>query len=70
MDAPLDLTYEEIKKITGYSRADCQLRVLEELHIPARRRRDNSVLVMRMHCQYPTTAPMPADAPRLKSARK
>lgn len=60
---PITLTDEEIKDLTGYSRPAYQLRVLDEMHIPARRRPDNTVMVLRMHC---TTLPAPAADERPK----
>ena len=67
---PTDLTLspDELVKITGYTRASNQLRVLGELGIPARRRPDNSVLVMRMHCLHPVA--MVTNQPKLKPIRK
>ncbi|PTE00831.1 DUF4224 domain-containing protein [Pandoraea apista] len=56
LEQPLELTGEEIARITGYRRATKQLDVLASLGIPARRRPDNSVLVLRMHCLYPMSA--------------
>lgn len=64
----LALSQEEITAITGYARATYQMRVLKELGIPARRRPDNTVLVLRMHLVHPTTT-LAKPAPRLKSAR-
>lgn len=63
------LTDEEIKEMTGYSRPAFQLRTLKELGIPARRRPDNSLLVMRMHCLTPV-ALQAVSGPKLKSSRK
>jgi hypothetical protein len=48
------------------------MKLLKSLRIPARRRPDNSVLVMRMHCMHcmhPATLPA-NEAPKLKSSRK
>ena len=64
----LALSPEEIKEITGYARPALQLRVLQSLGIPARKRPDNSILVMRMHCIHPATHVQ--HEPRLKSSRK
>lgn len=63
------LSEMELFKLTGYRLPHYQLKVLKSLGIPARRRPDNTVLVMRMHCMHPSTLPA-ADAPRLKSSRK
>jgi len=65
----LALSDTEIRQITGYARPKLQLEVLRSLGIPARRRPDNTVLVMRMHCIHPT-ATVAAPAPQRKSARK
>lgn len=64
----LTLSAEEIKGMTGYARPALQLRVLQSLGIPARKRPDNSILVMRMHCIHPAT--LVQQAPQLKSSRK
>lgn len=65
---PLILSEKELATITGYARPSNQLRVLQELGIPARRRPDNTVLVMRMHCLHPVT--IKANEPKLKPIRK
>lgn len=65
----LTLSVEELAKITGYARPTNQLRVLKELGIPARRRPDNTVLVMRMHCLHPA-ATVQKTEPKLKPIRK
>jgi len=74
LEPPLELTGDEIARITGYRRATKQLDVLASLGIPARRRPDNSVLVLRMHCIYPTSAAPaaqpPANEPQLKAIRR
>ena len=71
MDAqPITLTDQEIKELTGYSRTAYQLRVLAELHIPARKRPDNSVLVLRMDCTSRSAQQAANDVPQLKSSRK
>ncbi|WP_322880322.1 DUF4224 domain-containing protein [Pandoraea sputorum] len=74
LEQPLELTGEEIVRITGYRRASKQLDVLTSLGIPARRRPDNSVLVLRMHCLYPmSAAPVPqapANEPQLQPIRR
>lgn len=69
---PITLTDDEIKELTGYSSAAYQLRVLQELCIPARKRPDNSVLVLRMHCVAPAQqiSAIGRPAPRLKSSMK
>jgi hypothetical protein len=57
------LTPEEIYEITHYKRPAEQLRELAELGIPARRRHDNTVCVLRVHYQQQK----PADQrPKLK----
>jgi hypothetical protein len=65
MEMTLTLTKDELKNITGYSRARKQLEVMRQLGIPARLRPDNSVLVLRMHLNHPATQ-MTAEKPRLK----
>ncbi|MFM0218235.1 DUF4224 domain-containing protein [Paraburkholderia caledonica] len=69
LDQQIDLTEEEIVRMTGYRRPGKQIETLKSLGIPARRRPDNSVLVMRVHCIYPVGAPERAanDRPKLKS---
>lgn len=63
------LSIEEIEELTHYKRATEQLRELDALGIPARRLRDNTVRVLRMHLVHPTT--MAANiAPQRKSAKK
>ncbi|SPB16484.1 hypothetical protein NOV72_03684 [Caballeronia novacaledonica] len=57
LEAPLELTEDELERITGYKRPSKQMEMLKSLGIPARRRPDNSVLVMRMHCIAPTQIP-------------
>lgn len=61
----LALTDDEVHELTGYARPTKQLEVLKSLGIPARRRPDNSVLVLRMHLQHPV-ARMAAEPPKLK----
>ncbi|WP_082054816.1 DUF4224 domain-containing protein [Cupriavidus basilensis] len=56
---PLELTPQELVKMTGFKRAGKQMDVLQALGIPSRKRPDNTLLVLRMHCQYPC-APPPA----------
>nr|WP_198982705.1 DUF4224 domain-containing protein [Herbaspirillum sp. ASV7] len=68
----LTLTEEEIFEITGYRRPSAQLRALEEMGIPARRRPDNTVMVLRV---YVTTRPdadavPPIPEPKLRVIRK
>lgn len=65
----LALSDIEIREITGYVRPSLQMEVLRSLGIPARRRPDNTVLVMRMHCIHPA-ATITAPPPQRKSARK
>lgn len=64
------LDNEEIRDMTGYSRPFYQMRVLSELGIPAKRRPDNSLIVMRMHCLHPIAQKAANDIPKLKSSRK
>jgi hypothetical protein len=66
----LTLSAGELFELTGYRRASNQLRVLKEMNIPARRRPDNTVTVMRMHCIHPATVRPQINAPQLKSPRK
>jgi hypothetical protein len=67
----LTLSAAELKNVTGYAKPVFQLRVLKELGIPARRRPDNTVLVLRMHMLHPSaSAAFTPSAPRLKSAKK
>jgi hypothetical protein len=67
----ITLSHDEIRELTGYVRPVFQMRILKDLGIPARRRPDNSVLVLRMHCWHPLAQPQkPNDAPKLKSSRK
>lgn len=64
----VELTPDEIYDITHYKRAAEQLRTLRELGIPARRRHDNTVCVLRMHT-LTVAANQPSAAPTLKSSR-
>jgi hypothetical protein len=68
LETPLELTEDEIERITGYKRPTKQMEMLKSLGIPARRRPDNSVLVMRMHCIAPAQIPtaMIKREPRVK----
>ncbi|MFP3644996.1 DUF4224 domain-containing protein [Paraburkholderia sp. SIMBA_054] len=54
--------------MTGYRRPGKQMETLKSLGIPARKRPDNSVLVLRVHCMYPVASPerAAADKPKLK----
>lgn len=58
------LTDAEIYELTHYRRPKEQLRALTELGIPARRRHDNTICVLRMHLQAPAKQEPPR--PRLK----
>jgi hypothetical protein len=63
---------QRVDEATGYRVPAYQMKLLKSLRIPARRRPDNSVLVMRMHCMHcmhPATLPA-NEAPKLKSSRK
>lgn len=62
---PPALTEDEIYDLTHYRRAAEQLRELAALGIPARRRRDNTICVLRMHLQHPIKPLEPA-RPQLK----
>lgn len=64
------LTEDELKEMTGYSRPAFQARCLKEMGIPSKRRPDNSLIVLRIHCHNPAAAGSIGAAPRLKSARK
>lgn len=70
----LALPQEELRELTGYARPSKQLEALKSLGIPARRRPDNTVLVLRMHMIHPVPmqvhASGPSTAPKLKSSRK
>ena len=61
------LSPDEIYNITHYRRTAEQLRVLARLGIPAERRHDNTVCVLRMHLAAPAAKPVPA-RPQLKLA--
>ena len=54
----LDLSQEEIIQLTGYRWPTKQIEMLESMGVPARRRLDNSVFVLRAHCMRPM-APQP-----------
>jgi hypothetical protein len=70
MSDPLDLTEQELVNITGYARPSNQLRVLKDLGIPARRRPDNTILVLRMHMLHPVSLSSPTNKPIQKSAKR
>jgi hypothetical protein len=61
------LSAEEIYNITHYRRTAEQLRALARLGIPAERRHDNTVCVLRAHLITLTAKPAPA-RPQLKLA--
>jgi hypothetical protein len=63
-----ELTPEEIYGITKYKRAAEQLRELARRGIPAQRKRDNTVGVLRMHTMPGGSAPVAK--PELKSSRR
>lgn len=74
---PIALTADELVTLTGYERPTNQLKMFERLGIPAQLRPDNTVLVLRMHCQFPASkAAFGADKataappPKLKSKVK
>lgn len=69
------LSPEEIYKITHCKRAKEQLRELARMRIPATRRVDNTVCVLRMYVTSPAAlaggAGQPGtDGPQLKSSRR
>lgn len=68
LDNQFELTDAEIIRMTGYRRPGKQIETLKSLGIPALRRQDNTVLVMRVHCIYPVGSPERAanDRPKLK----
>ena len=68
MNEPLEMTREEIERITGYVQPAKQLEVLRGLGVPARLRPDNTVLVLRMHLTQPATLATER-RPQLRSAR-
>lgn len=62
------LSSDELFELTRYRRAAEQLRALKELGVPARRMRDNTVRVLRMHLMAPAAvAPTSTARPKLKS---
>ncbi|UGQ44933.1 DUF4224 domain-containing protein [Massilia endophytica] len=64
------LSPEEIVALTHYKRPKEQLETLAALGIPAKRLRDNTVRVMRMHLQAPAAGTAAPVGPRLKSSKK
>lgn len=66
----LALSETEVHKLTGYARPTKQLEVLRGLGVPARRRPDNTLLVLRMHCIHPVANQVASNLPKLKSSRK
>ena len=62
---PLVLSADEIYQITHYKRTAEQLRALAQLGIPAVRRHDNTVCVLRCNVTSPREKP-PAPRPQLK----
>lgn len=69
---PITLTEQEVVAITGYHRPAFQLRRLQEMGIPAHRRPDNTVMVLRVYATTrPTAAAAPAQPePKLRLIRK
>lgn len=65
----LALPEHEIRELTGYARPHKQIEVLKSLGIPARRRPDNSVLVLRMHLRNPVQVAA-NDTPKLKPKKR
>lgn len=67
----LTLTDAELYDLTHYRRPAEQLRELESLGIPAKRRRhDNTICVLRAHVQNPTDGKLAAPRPQLKTRAK
>lgn len=71
----LALTPDEIYSLTHCKRAKEQLRELERMRIPAVRRVDNTVCVLRMYVTSPAAlagggSGTGADGPQLKSSRR
>jgi hypothetical protein len=69
-----ECTAEELRRITGYTRPAEQLRELRALGVPARRRPDGSVLVLRGHLERPPAPVAPVtetarQSPRLRAVR-
>lgn len=60
-ELPPTLEPDEIYRITHYKRPAEQLRALAQAGIPAVRRHDNTVLVLRAHANNP---PAPSELPR------
>lgn len=69
---PITLTEDEVVAITGYQRPKFQLQRLEQMGIPAHRRPDNTVMVLRVYATTrPTSAAAPAQPePKLRLIRK
>lgn len=65
----LALPEHEVRELTGYERPTNQLKVLKSLGIPARRRPDNTVLVLRMHLRN-AVQQAANDAPKLKPKKR
>lgn len=65
----LYLSEDELYDLTRYRRPSNQLKMLQSLGIPARMRVDNTVLVLRMHLQYPTSM-QSERKPELKSSQR
>jgi hypothetical protein len=65
-----ELSEAEIVRITRYHRPSLQLAILRKMGIPATMRRDNTVLVFRMHTMTPAVMSAANDRPKLKSSRK
>lgn len=67
----LTLSDAELYDLTHYRRPAEQLRELESLGIPAKRRRhDNTICVLRAHVQNPGTGKPAAPRPQLKTRPK
>jgi hypothetical protein len=65
-----ELSEPEIVRITRYHRPSKQLEMLKSLGIPARLRRDNTILVLRMHLMHPVPQQKANDGPKLKMKRR
>lgn len=73
IEQALVLSPEEIVSITHRKRAAEQLRDLVALGIPATRRHDNTICVLRAHVTAPRNGAVSAaanDGPQLKSSKK
>lgn len=65
----LTLSEEQLYQVTGTRQPTRQLKRLQELGIPAKRRTDNTVAVLLVHCTHPVQLPE-STKPQLKSSRR